>query len=638
MAGDSFYVTTPIYYVNDVPHIGHAYTTVAADAIARYKRLAGKRVFFLTGTDEHGQKVERTAAEHGETPQQLADRVVERFKGLWGRLNISNDDFIRTTEPRHVKGVKAFFKRVYDNGDIYLGDYEGLYCVPCETFWTEIQAPDRRCPDCGRPTEVVREKSYFFRMSKYQERLLRHIEENPDFISPASRRNEIVSFVKSGLRDLSISRTTFRWGIEVPTDPEHVIYVWFDALVNYISVLGYGGQGDVPSNFWPADVHLIGKDILRFHTVYWPTFLMSAGLPLPKRVFGHGWWTVEGKKMSKSLANVVEPNRLIDEYGADPLRYFLLREVPFGLDGDFSHLAFIHRINSDLANDLGNLFNRVLTMTERYCGGCVPSPSGDEGPDRALKGKALGTWGEVDAFMNQLSFDRALRSIWELVGGINKYIDDTAPWALAKKEGSRERLGTVLYNAMEAMRGVALLVSPFMPQSAGKMWAQLGMEGKPEEQVLPAAGRWGLLPVGARIKPGEQIFPRIEEEQAMEISVKVEREAVEKKEPELISMEEFQRLDLRVGVIKSAERVEKAKKLLKLRVDIGAEERTMVAGIAECYTPEDLLNKQVVVVANLQPANIRGIESQGMLLAAGGGEKIVLVTLADEIEPGAKVR
>ncbi len=639
MAVDSFYVTTPIYYVNDVPHIGHAYTTVAADVIARYKRVTGKKVYFLTGTDEHGQKVERTAREQGEDPQQLADRVVERFKELWQKLNISNDDFIRTTDPRHKKTVQTFFQKVFDNGDIYLGDYEGLYCVPCETFWTETQAPDRNCPDCERPTEVVKEKSYFFRMSKYQDRLLKHIEENPDFINPVGRRNEIISFVKSGLRDLSISRTTFEWGIKVPADPGHIIYVWFDALVNYISALGYeNGEGEKFEGFWPADVHLIGKDILRFHAVYWPTFLMSAGLPVPKKIFGHGWWTVEGKKMSKSLANVVEPNRLIDEYGVDPLRYFLLREVPFGLDGDFSHQAFIHRVNSDLANDLGNLFNRALTMVDRYCDSEIPPPAAEEGPDQALKEKALQTFGEVDELMEQLAFDRALKSIWELIGAVNKYIDETSPWALAKKEGDKERLGTVLYNTAEAMRMVTLLVNPFIPQSAEKMWAQLGMEGKPDQQTLSEAGRWGLLPAGIRVNPGEQIFPRIDENRAREISVKVEKEMVDTKGQELISFEEFQKMDLRVGIIKSAEKVEKAKKLLKLRVDIGTEERTLVAGMAQCYEPEDMVNRKVVVVVNLEPATIRGIESQGMILAAGDEDNIILVTMAGDIEPGAKVR
>ena len=385
-------------------------------------------------------------------------------------------------------------------------------------------------------------------------------------------------------------------------------------------------------------MHLIGKDILRFHAVYWPTFLMSAGLPVPKKVFGHGWWTVEGTKMSKSLANVVEPNRLIDEYGVDPLRYFLLREVSFGLDGDFSHQAFIHRVNSDLANDLGNLFNRALTMVDRYCGSEIPPPAGEEGPDRALKEKALQTFGEVDELMEQLAFDRALKSIWELIGAVNKYIDETSPWALAKKKGDKERLGTVLYNTAEAMRMVTLLVNPFIPQSAEKMWAQLGMEGKPDQQTLSEADRWGLLPAGIRVNPGEQIFPRIDEDRAREISVKVEKEMVDTKGQELISFEEFQKMDLRVGIIKSAEKVEKAKKLLKLRVDIGTEERTLVAGMAQCYEPEDMVNRKVVVVANLEPATIRGIESQGMILAAGDEDNIILVTMAGDIEPGAKVR
>ncbi|WP_425059637.1 Methionine--tRNA ligase [Sporomusa carbonis] len=646
MPKKTFYITTPIYYPSDRLHIGHAYCTTIADAIARYKRLAGFDVFFLTGSDEHGQKIQRKAEENNTTPQAYVDKIVASFKHLWEKLNISNDDFIRTTERRHHELVQAVFQKIFDQGDIYKAEYEGWYCTPCETFWLERQLNDGKCPDCGRPVEIVKEESYFFRMSKYQDRLLKYIEENPEFIQPTSRRNEMINFIKGGLEDLCVSRTTFDWGIPVPFDTKHVVYVWFDALTNYITAAGYLNDREKFSKYWPADIHLVGKEIVRFHSIIWPIILMALGVELPKMVYGHGWLVVEGDKMSKSKGNVIDPIALIDEFGSDAIRYFLLREIALGLDGNFSRDALISRINADLANDLGNLLHRSLNMIGRFNGGVIEAPGETEAIDQELHDLARTTVAQYEKHMEHQDINTALKEVWALIGRTNKYIDETAPWALAKDPAKKDRLNTVLYNLAEVLRIAAILISPFMPVTAPKIWAQLGIKTDFASVTLGEAQAWGRLPAGTIVAQPEPLFPRIEDKPAAEAETKpVQTVATAAPKAETtdqpsclpeITIDEFAKLDLRVAKVLAAEKVKKADKLLLLTVDLGTEQRTIISGIAKHYEPEQLVGQNVVMVVNLKPAKIRGIESRGMVLAASCDDKLQLVTA--DMPPGSKVK
>ena len=748
-----FFITTPIYYPSEKLHIGHAYCTTVADSLARFHRAKGEDVFFLTGSDEHGQKIQRKAEELGVTPIEYVDKIVATFQSLWQRMEISNDDFLRTTQERHEKVVQAVMQQIYDQGDIYKKNYTGWYCVPCESYWTERQLVDGKCPDCGRPVEKMEEESYFFKMSRYADRMLQYIDEHPEFIQPASRRNEMINFIKQGLEDLCVTRTSFDWGIKAPFDPKHVVYVWFDALLNYMTAVGFKSDEEQFHKFWPADLHLVGKEIVRFHTIIWPIMLMAMGEALPKKVYGHGWLVVDGAKMSKSVGNVVDPNGLIDEFGADPIRYFFLREINLGSDGNFSRDALINRTNADLANDLGNLLYRTVSMVEKYHGGILKNyPAAALPMDLELKQLAEDTVAAYIRHMDAMEINEAVKTVWVLISRANKYIDETAPWKLAKEEGQEERLHLVLYNLAEVLRFVAVLTEPYIPGTTPKILEQLGLPLK--EQNLLSDLVWGALPEGTQVVKGEPLYPRIdvlpdgrtiigatkkyagkvydpvlgthveyhpetekkntsvaeaqakaEAARAKALEAKEEaarkansaadaasdavaaagdaakavggavlaavasakarvsaaaddavRTASEVKKAALeaavggetkktalaadgeITIDDFVKIDLRVATILSAERVPKTDKLVKLQVRIGEEERTIVSGIAQYYTDEELVGRNVIVIKNLKPVKLRGIMSYGMLLAASDGEGHLVLAGAPNIASGAKVK
>lgn len=646
----TFYITTPIYYPSGKFHIGTAYTTVAADTMARYKRLRGFDVKFQTGMDEHGQKIQEKAEEANKNPQVYVDEIAQAAKKLWKLMDISYDDFIQTTEDRHTKVVEKIFKKFLDNGDIYKGEYEGWYCTPCESFFTETQLDNGKCPDCGRPVHKVKEESYFFNMKKYADRLLTYYEENPTFIEPESRKNEMINnFIKPGLEDLSVSRTSFDWGIRVPGDPKHVIYVWVDALTNYITTLGYDTDNDAEfKKYWPADVHVVGKDIVRFHTIYWPIFLMALDLPLPKKVFAHGFIMMKDGKMSKSKGNVVYPEMLIERYGLDATRYFLLRELPFGQDGVFSPEAFVERVNFDLANDLGNLLNRTISMMNKYFDGVIPT----EGLiptefDEALKIQAKETKARYEENIEKMQFSQVLSDIWALVSRTNKYIDETQPWVLAKDEELQGKLGTVMYNLAENLRKIAIMVQPFMTQAPKEIMHQLGLsedllawETLDDENGIPAKTKV--------IDKGVPIFPRLDPEEEityirdqMRVSVKTEepkKEEEPKEEFPEITIDDFMKVDLRVATVTACDKVPKADKLLKLQLDLGYEKRQVVSGIAQYYKSEELIGRKVIVVANLKPVKLRGELSQGMILAGSKDGILTLATVDEKLENGAQVK
>lgn len=638
----TFYITTPIYYPSDKLHIGHTYSTVAADTEARYRRLKGYDTFFLTGTDEHGQKIEDKAKAAGVTPKEYVDNIVAGIKDLWKLMNISYDKFIRTTDEYHEKAVQKIFKKMYDKGDIYKGYYEGLYCKPCESFWTETQAVDGKCPDCGRPVGKATEEAYFFKLSAYGDKLIKYYEEHPGFIEPQSRQNEMINnFIKPGLQDLCVSRSSFKWGIPVPVDENHVIYVWLDALTNYITALGYGSDDDsLYKKFWPANVHLIGKDIIRFHTIYWPAFLMSIDEPLPQKVYGHGWVLLEGGKMSKSKGNVVDPVVLAERYGVDALRYYLLREIAFGSDGTFSNENLINRINSDLANDLGNLVSRTVAMVIKYFGGTIPAERESGEFDDDLKALAAKTAEAADDALDKLNFSIGLTEIWKFVSRTNKYIDETAPWALAKDESKRARLAEVMYNLCESIRIISVLIAPFMPDTCAEIRRQLGLEGGFEWEECKEFGKNATYTVCK----GDIIFPRIDLEKELAELEATHAEPVNPLKAEIegvakIGIDDFAKVDLRVAKVVECVPVKKAKKLLQLTLDDGTgSPRTVASGIAKWYKPEDIIGKSVILVSNLKPAVLCGVESCGMILAADAGEDEVKVIFVDGIPAGSKVR
>ena len=634
----TYYITTPIYYPSSNLHIGHTYCTVMADAMARFKRLSGYDVRFLTGTDEHGQKIQTLAEAKGVSPQAYVDEVVDGIKKLWATMEISYDDFIRTTEPRHVERVQKIFMKMYENGDIYKGEYEGLYCTPCESFWTESQLVNGCCPDCGRPVTPAKEEAYFFRLSKYADKLLELFDKNPDFLQPESRRNEMISFIKQGLDDLCISRSTFDWGIPVPIDEKHVIYVWLDALTNYITALGYPDEPELYEKYWPADVHLVGKEIVRFHSIIWPAMLMSAGLPLPKKVLGHGWLLLGGEKVSKSKAakgaDVVDPVVLIERYGVDALKYFLLREYTFGQDGVFTNEVMLKRMNYDLANDLGNLVSRTVSMIEKYNGGVVPEAKTNDEIDDDLKAIAVGAAAKVEEQMDKFAFNMALEEIWIVVRRANKYIDEKAPWVLAKDPEKKPELDTVLKNLAETIRIISILIYPFMHTTSKEIRKQMGLWYS--DVVWEDAFEFEMM-YGEQVKKGPAIFPRLDIEKELEELAEIGKKAAggaASGEPESIPLElkpeieydDFDKIDFRVGIIEKAEKHPKADKLLVFQVKMGTERRQVISGVAEDFSPEEMVGKKVIVVANLKPRQLRGMESKGMLLFADNVKRCEIVT------------
>ena len=640
----SYYITTPIYYPSDNLHIGHAYTTVAADCMARFKRMQGYDVFYLTGTDEHGQKIEKAAREKGMEPIKYVDGIVESIRQLWETMLITHTDFIRTTEARHEQLVQKIFNKVYEQGDIFISQYEGWYCTPCETFFTERQLAEGNCPDCGREVELLKEESYFFNMAKYADRLLEHIETHPDFIQPESRRNEVVNFIKMGLEDLCVSRTTFQWGVPVPFNQKHVVYVWFDALINYLTAIGYMDDEEKFKQYWPADVHLMAKDIIRFHAIIWPIMLMALDLPLPKKVCAHGWIMLEGGKMSKSKGNVVDPVVLVKKYGVDAVRYYLVRELSFGQDGYYSEEMLVNRINSDLANDLGNLISRTIAMIERYFDGVIPVPGIAEALDEDLINTAREAYREATEKLDKLDFASYIMATRKLVSRANKYIDETAPWLLAKEEAKKERLASVMYNLAESIRIALILLAPCMPTLLSRANRQIEIFDLNQNLDWDEAAEWGRCKAGSKVRRGEPLFPRIDIK-SLESGEQLPMESpgekkVEKSPPavtELVDIEEFARIDLRVAEVIACEKMKKADKLLVLRLRVGEEERTVVSGIAQYYSPEELLGKKVVLVANLKPVKLRGVLSQGMILAADG-DKVEVLLVDQDVPSGSRVK